>query len=205
MEAPTKPVLEDAVAFAAGRLCLDFVNTACMRYAEPLDLWPDAERFRLWLRSAGREYGFEFELPAEGEEDSLARACELRTALWDLVEAMRNGRSPSANALKTVNAVLRANPAYPQLEFGEQGFRPVAQRLRTEDPWLAEVARDAVDLLSRGDVSLLRQCEGATCIRVFYDTSKNHKRRWCVEKCGNRVKSANYYRRKRGLPDPHEV
>jgi predicted RNA-binding Zn ribbon-like protein len=64
--------------------------------------------------------------------------------------------------------------------------------------WLAAIAQDAVDLLCNADLTSLKQCDGPTCIRFFYDTTKNHKRRWCsVEKCGSRAKAAAYYQRLR--------
>ena len=73
------------------------------------------------------------------------------------------------------------------------------------DPWLLEVARDAADLFCDADLSLLKQCEADTCVRVFYDTTKNHTRRWCVEKCGNRMKAASYYRRKKQTREGTEL
>lgn len=71
------------------------------------------------------------------------------------------------------------------------------------------VADDPVDSLrlalaltvldaSRLDRSRVRRCEGAQCVLLFYDSSKNRSRRWCdMTVCGNRAKAAAHYRRHR--------
>ncbi|MFL5310303.1 MAG: CGNR zinc finger domain-containing protein [Myxococcales bacterium] len=60
------------------------------------------------------------------------------------------------------------------------------------------VAESAAWLLEHGDPSLVRRCENDRCVLVFYDTTKNRRRRQCtMETCGSRAKSAADYRRKR--------
>lgn len=189
------PRLDESLIFAAGRVSLDFVNTSCMRLGEPLELLSDREDLDRWLAQAQREYAAR---PGEWQSasaESLLHALELRAVLHELVEAKRNGLPYSGDSVEALNAVLRAYPTYAELAAG--GTEVVHRSVTPTDPWLGEIARDAAVFLAEGDPNLLRQCECATCVRVFYDTTKNHKRRWCVEKCGSRVKSANYYRRKR--------
>ena len=63
---------------------------------------------------------------------------------------------------------------------------------------LAAVALDAVELLSLDD-GRLRLCEGPGCSLVFYDSSRPGTRRWCsTERCGNRVNTTTYRRRRAG-------
>jgi predicted RNA-binding Zn ribbon-like protein len=51
--------------------------------------------------------------------------------------------------------------------------------------------------LVNNDWTLVRKCESADCVLWFYDTSKNHARRWCsMELCGNRKKAAVHRTRK---------
>lgn len=194
-----KPILEDAVLLAAGRLCLDFVNTFCFRLGAPLELLGNVEMLDGWLASAEKQYGKRIDAPwvASDGVRSLQRALELRTALLEITTSVREARPPSLDALDVVNAVLRATPTSPQLGFAEGGYQASAHAAQTKDAWLWEIAKDAAEFFPTADSSLLRQCEHETCIRVFYDTTKNHTRRWCVEKCGSRVKAAAYYRRKR--------
>jgi predicted RNA-binding Zn ribbon-like protein len=191
---------EDAVMFAAGRLGLDFVNTACERRGEPLEFLGDVAALDRWLQTAerihGRRIAGEPWRAADGTR-SLARALALREALAEFVLAVLETRSPADFAVQEVNAVMRETPTYPQMTFDAGDYEYALHATRGADAWLGEIARDAADLLVHGDRSLIRQCECESCVRVFYDTTKNHSRRWCVEKCGSRVKAANYYRRKR--------
>lgn len=62
---------------------------------------------------------------------------------------------------------------------------------------LAAVARDAVDLLTDPVArARLRRCEGDNCRRVYLDTSRGRRRRWCSsEVCGNRERVARHRRR----------
>jgi predicted RNA-binding Zn ribbon-like protein len=54
---------------------------------------------------------------------------------------------------------------------------------------LGPIALAAVRLFTQGDFSRIRECGGHACGWLFYDTSKNNRRRWCeMEVCGNRAK-----------------
>lgn len=194
--------LDMQTLFAGGRLCLDFINTLCQRRGVEWEFIGNGEELRTWLRQAESIY----ERPlcpddtiwtADYMESILPRAIELRTALHDLVESIIEKKPASATAIETVNAILRANPTYIQLENDNRGFQEVITASRPEERWLTAIARDAVDLLSHADLSLLRRCECVSCVRVFYDMTKNHKRKWCVEKCSSQTKAAAYYQRKK--------
>ncbi len=68
-------------------------------------------------------------------------------------------------------------------------FREPAQLL-----W--PVAESACDLLCYADLTLVKKCENPICVLFFYDTTKNHSRRWCsMSVCGNRMKVAAHYQR----------
>jgi len=187
--------------FAGGRLCLDFVNTLCQVRDVELELLGSAGELKRWLRSA--EAVTEQRLLGDDEEweldggGMLARAIELRAAIHSAVESILLDQPAPVAAIEKLNSVLRANPAYPQIEYGQDGFKEAISFNHPGDRWLTLIAQDAVDLLCRSDLSQMRQCECPTCIRFFLDTTKNHKRRWCVEKCGSAPKAAAYYRRKK--------
>jgi predicted RNA-binding Zn ribbon-like protein len=54
---------------------------------------------------------------------------------------------------------------------------------------LGPVALSAMSLLSGADLSRIKQCSGDHCGWLFFDTTKNKRRRWCeMEVCGNRAK-----------------
>jgi len=197
---PELPHFEDSVMFAGGRLSLDFVNTFCMRRGAPVEFLWSAEALEKWLRSfasfTGKDLG---PLDSPIHEELFTRALDLRTAIRNLVLGAIQNQEPSPKALRTLNQVIRANPTYPRLTQKGLVLTATATARTETERWLTEIAIDAADLLTNGDLKLVRQCEASTCIRVFYDTTKNHKRRWCVEKCGSRVKSAAYYERKKGV------
>ena len=57
----------------------------------------------------------------------------------------------------------------------------------------------AVRLFTEGDFHRIRECGGHACGWLFYDRSKNNRRRWCeMEVCGNRAKQRRLAARRRG-------
>lgn len=167
-----------------------------------VELITDGEALRQWLRLA--ESVFAQSLCPEdavwSEEyvkSVLPKAVELRTALHDLIQSAIAGEPAPPASLEIMNAILRANPTYPQIRSDALKFEESIAVRHPDDWWLTAIVRDGADLLCHSDLSLLRQCECATCVRVFYDTTKNHKRKWCVEKCSSQTKAAAYYQRKK--------
>jgi predicted RNA-binding Zn ribbon-like protein len=66
---------------------------------------------------------------------------------------------------------------------------------------LVPIAESAAGLLTADDLTLVRKCQNPQCILYFYDTTRNHARRWCsIAVCGNRAKVATHYRRRRQGP-----
>jgi len=55
------------------------------------------------------------------------------------------------------------------------------------------------EFLAKADFRYLRHCANTrTCVLVFYDTTKSHRRQWCSNATGgNRHKAAEFRRRKR--------
>ena len=47
-----------------------------------------------------------------------------------------------------------------------------------------------------GELPRVHRCANHRCVRVFYDASRNGKRRWCeMATCGNRAKAARHRRK----------
>jgi predicted RNA-binding Zn ribbon-like protein len=187
--------------FVGGRLSLDFINTSCERRGVVLEFLHDPAALRRWLVWAEEKTGIDL-LTSEEKwseelgEVMLSRAIELRAALRDLaLSAVNNLPVPEA-AIETVNKALQARPACRQIVATLGGLQEITVTDGSDERWLTQIANDAIDLLCHSDPAYLRQCACPTCVRVFYDTTKNHKRRWCVQKCGSAPKAAAYYRRK---------
>jgi predicted RNA-binding Zn ribbon-like protein len=62
---------------------------------------------------------------------------------------------------------------------------------------LAIFARQIALFLAEANLKYLHRCANTTsCTLYFYDTTKNHRRRWCsVAVCGNRHKVAEFRKR----------
>ena len=61
---------------------------------------------------------------------------------------------------------------------------------------LTPVIESAADALVNGELERVHRCASARCRRVFFDSSRNGKRRWCeMATCGNRAKAARHRRK----------
>ncbi|MFE2939129.1 CGNR zinc finger domain-containing protein [Streptomyces sp. NPDC059255] len=180
--------------FDSGRICLDLVATG-----EPAG----GRRGRLdgtaalgrWLLGAGL---LPPGTPVAGIDARWVRAfAELRDGIGRLVRAEIDGRQAPA-ALERVNALAAGAPPGIRAVRNEAGALVRAPIPEPEcAALLAAVARDAVELLTDQDArARLRRCEGDRCRRVYLDTSRGRRRRWCSsEVCGNRERVARHRRR----------
>ncbi|MGQ4731985.1 MULTISPECIES: CGNR zinc finger domain-containing protein [Streptomyces] len=185
--------------FDAGRICLDLVATeragGVPGTCEQLD---GPGHLAQWLTDAGL-------VPPGTALDALddtwvARFHELRSAVSRLMAAQLGG-PPADGALERVNSLASAAPPGPRAVRGADG---VLVRALSATPdcagLLAVVARDAVDLLTDPVArAALRRCQGEDCHRLYLDTSRGGRRRWCSgEVCGNRERVARHRRRTSG-------
>ncbi|MBC7930941.1 MAG: ABATE domain-containing protein [Rubrivivax sp.] len=191
--------------FVGNDRCIDFVNSELMRGGQAVDLFESFGDLVAWLREA------EILSPAqerralenwggtrEGER-ALQAARELRSDLKDMLKAIVAGKSVRQSTIEKINEHLRHQSGYAVLVKTRGGFE---KRLHSDfdepSQLLAPVAEAASDLLCFADPGLIKKCESESCVLYFYDTTKNHARRWCsMSMCGNRVKVAAHYQRAR--------
>lgn len=186
-------------------LWLDFVNTEPVRDGARVDLLGGYGDLLAFLQQASALSPEEVRRAARWGSTAeggavLREGVTLRAALGAGAERMAAGKAPGEAMARAVNRVLASRPAYPELVREGRGWvtrtRPLAASPRH---LLVPVAESAAWVLEHGDPSLVRRCEGPSCVLYFYDTTKNRSRRWCsMEGCGSRVKAAAYYRRTRG-------
>ncbi|MEV6791811.1 ABATE domain-containing protein [Streptomyces sp. NPDC051320] len=177
--------------FDSGRVCLDLVATE----TDAVEQLDTGRRLATWLAGAGLVPPGT-PLPALGA-DWLAAFTALRRSVGELVRAEVAGRTADS-ALAAVNACA-AGPL-PGLRAVRDGRGQLTKELAgaaERDALLAVVARDTVELLTDpASRDRLRQCEGDNCRRLYLDTSRGHRRRWCSsEVCGNRERVARHRRR----------
>ncbi|MFJ9685187.1 CGNR zinc finger domain-containing protein [Streptomyces bacillaris] len=196
--------------FDSGRICLDLVATGpgggTPRAREQLE---GPARLAGWLTAArlvppgtaltalDATWLTRFRELRADVERLMAAQLALREADVEPV-APQPGRPGDGYALERVNSLAAQAPPGPRAVRGEGGA--LVRTLSTEPDCaglLAVVARDAVDLLTDPVArSALRRCAGDACHRLYLDTSRGGRRRWCSgEVCGNRERVARHRRR----------
>jgi predicted RNA-binding Zn ribbon-like protein len=175
---------------------LDLVNTeAADTRGERLELVPDWPALVDWARSATL---IDEELAEQCHQAGGRRGDEVLAWFQTLRASVRAVIEPSGHARAAAQA-LDAAVADVGIRLSYQptqapGTLPVTathplEQLRLS---LATAALGAAQL----DRTRIRRCASATCVLLYYDTSKNRSRRWCdMAACGNRAKASTHYRR----------
>jgi predicted RNA-binding Zn ribbon-like protein len=188
--------------FIGDELCLDFINTEAVEQDERVDLLGSFDDLMAWYVQAGVIDNAQAKafIRGDGGARALKEARQFRTMIRELVERLTEGRTSVPQAtLDQLNRSLRAREGYSEIVRTKDGYE-TRFRPRLDEPahLLVAIAESAARLLSEGDPALLRKCQNPRCILYFYDTTKNHRRRWCsMAGCGNRAKVAAFYQRNR--------
>lgn len=192
-----------AFVFIGNHACLDFINTEIVQNGRPVDLLTGFEDLVAWLVQAGsldERTGSVVRWSGSEGERIVETARAFRSTLREMArEIVRDQHVPPA-AVEAINELLRQRPGYAQVyPRQEGGFQKRFEgEIKEAIHLLMPVAEAACDLLCGSDFSLIKRCENPECVLYFYDTTKNHARRWCsMSGCGNRMKATAYYRRKK--------
>jgi predicted RNA-binding Zn ribbon-like protein len=210
--------------FVGERLWLDFVNTEPAlpsggRYtAAPLadvgdapvhagDALRDFETFVAWLESAAildleRAQGIRrraLQQPT-GAAATLVDARRVRATLRLLAERGTGAPHVRAEALSEINRVLGRSAGTRRVELRPDGsyaraFVPVGDAFAG---LMIPIVESAADAMILGELGRVRRCADSRCPRVFFDRTKNGRRRWCdMATCGNRAKAARHRARRK--------
>jgi len=193
-----------------GNVCLDFLNTLDDRFTnEPKELlasYVDLARFaedtgildtlhadRLMERSI---------TSVETAQRALAAAIDMREAMFAVVWAIVNKKPAPKAALIKLNQYVQAAAQHSQLVEVNGRFEwRFDDTLYDFEAPLWPIARAAAELLASDQLRYVRPCASRTCLWLFLDESKNHRRRWCdMTKCGNRAKARRFYERQKQNP-----
>ncbi|MBZ5706830.1 MAG: CGNR zinc finger domain-containing protein [Acidobacteriia bacterium] len=193
--------------FIAGNLALDFANTV-HNYgsSDPGDDLKSFSELASWAQQAGllnERESQELSRRAQTHPGDVAthfrRSLRLRQLVYEAFSDIAKRRKPRPGALAGLNSYFRQAMA-------EVGIQRMGNRYelgwedhdRSLDRVLWTVTRAAVDLLTSGSFSRVRQCAGESCTWLFLDTSRNGLRRWCdMQACGNRAKVRRFRQRRR--------
>jgi predicted RNA-binding Zn ribbon-like protein len=190
------------------RLCLDFANTVEAPHApDPVDFLESYRDVVVWTRHVGAIHRDEEKalLASAATHTSRAvavfeRALALRGAIQGVFGRIAAGEAPRSRDLDRLQDEYRGLLADARLQVSGSGSKWARDNRPGDlDAPLWHVADSAIRLLADGDLSRIRECPGAgDCGWLFYDTSKNGRRRWCsMEGCGSRVKMRRRYARER--------
>ncbi len=190
----------------ANNLFLDFVNTEKARGGQKFETLESFADFLAWNIAAGLlEAPQADEIFAKWKDDSttdalLSEVVKFRNTLREMAEQIADDRAVTDAALAAINEKLTNQSGFTEIVRSENGFEK-SFRFDLSEPskLLHPIAESAADFLCYANFEFLRKCESSACVLYFYDTTKNHRRRWCsMSGCGNKAKAAAFYRRKKG-------
>ena len=191
----------------ADDLALNFANTESGRgFPSHQNHFREAGNVVEWLRHAKalpvKEVAFLRTRLAERSDlatDLLAQAVALREAIHDIGAALGRHAKPPEAALASLSALHARCVAKAELAPGIASCRwQWSVRASPVEAALGPIALAAVRLFTEGDFHRIRECGGHACGWLFYDRSKNNRRRWCeMEVCGNRAKQRRLAARRR--------
>lgn len=169
----------------AGRLALDFLNTADWSeddapVHEKIETLKDAA---VWMKA--------LDLPALRLPDTAEELRGFRRAL----RAVFLRRPDCDEELNRVNAALQGIDGAGLARTGRSGFTCAGSM-----SLLQMIAVSALSLLADPrEAGRIKTCPGPNCGWLFLDETKNARRRWCsMETCGNRAKARRSYERSKG-------
>src|SRR5688572_11540297 len=180
---------------SGGHPALDFANSMDRSVGKPwVERLGSFEDLLVWSAGAGTLGPEELasvrslarRRPGEAEA-VLERARVLREALQRLFTPGSRRSAEVAADLEVLNAELARALARTRVAAQDDGFAFVvfAQEPELDQP-LWPVVRAAAELLASPERALVRSCASPTCLWLFLDRTKNHRRRWCDMKvCGN--------------------
>ena len=204
---PDLPSRAGSLDLIADDLALNFANTESGRgFPSHQNHFREAANVAEWLRHAKA-------LPVEETDwlqtrvaerpdlarDLLATAVALRDAVHDIGAALGPRAKPPEAALASLSALHARCVARAELAPGVESCRwQWSVRASPVEAALGPIALAAVRLFTEGDFARIRECGGHACGWLFYDRSKNNRRRWCeMEVCGNRAKQRRLAARRR--------
>ena len=212
MRAAPAPRRDNAsFTFIGERLWLDFVNTDDVRRGTRFDALREFETFVQWLEAANvvdaeRAAGLRrraMQQPS-GAAAALVDARRVRASLRALAERGHSAEKARIDTLTEINRILGRSAGTRRLEpKGDGGFArsfvPIGDAFAG---LMIPVVESAADALVIGELARIRRCADGRCPRVFFDGTKNGRRRWCdMATCGNRAKAARHRVRMRQADD----
>ncbi len=195
----------DSIELDGGRLCLDFVNSVANRREKPvpdyLNNFGDLVTWGVRLAIVTVNNAKQLDRRAEKHpKEALAffkEIIEFRENLYKLFYTLMNSEKVPSPVLDKFNEQVARCFSKLEIKQTKDGFEEGYQ-LDPDDFFriLLPVVNDSYEFLLSQPGARLKECP--SCGWLFYDSTKNGKRRWCsMKSCGSNVKALEWYRRKR--------
>lgn len=196
-------------SFNAGKLALNFANTADWHSSDaPEELLLSYNHMTRWATHAGlltdsaaRKLRSAAAREPQAAKAALDRSISLRELCFRIFSAIAREQDPSVQDLAQLNQALAETSENARVVHMGDGFQWKWDGDRGTLDWmLGPIARAAADLLTSGELHRIGLCaDDRGCGYLFYDTSRNHSRKWCsMDACGNRAKAKRHYQRQSG-------
>ncbi|MBI5370737.1 MAG: CGNR zinc finger domain-containing protein [Sphingobacteriales bacterium] len=193
------------ISLDGGRLCLDFINSVSSRMKdvrmEYLMTMPDliAWARRLEIIDARTECILSEKSVKHSKEaiTFLKQALEFREILYKIFQAIAKKKKVHPEYLRSYNVQLKNY--FPAIELKQVSGGFSESWLLEEDSYkriIAPILNDSYELLLSDKLLKVKECP--SCGWLFYDSTKNGKRRWCsMKNCGSNVKALDWYHRQK--------
>jgi predicted RNA-binding Zn ribbon-like protein len=181
---------------------IDFANTLVPPPGPDIEFLRSWQDVIDWLQAAGLSDAQNLELSKSDASQALETVRGLCLSWKTTLEEIMAGHGVSPQFIKQLNYFLALETFSETLSVERKRvFHLCRSRssLKGRDLALAILARSIAEFLVTAEFKYLRRCANTdSCVLVFYDTTKNHRRQWCSNSmCGNRHKVAAFRHRQR--------
>jgi predicted RNA-binding Zn ribbon-like protein len=181
---------------------IDFANTLVPPPGPDIEFLQSWQDVIDWLKETELSVGQNLEVSEPDAPQALETVRNLRHAWKTTLEQIMARHGVQPQFIKQLNRILCLDTFTETLGVeGKISFHLHRSRslLAGRQLALAILARSIAEFLVTAEFKYLRRCANTdSCVLVFYDATKNHRRQWCSNSmCGNRYKVAEFRRRQR--------
>jgi predicted RNA-binding Zn ribbon-like protein len=197
-QAFARPSRAGSLDLVGGALALDLTNTSSGRgtpgHQEHLR---DFDTVMQWVAHAGilTPGDCAYIRAAAASRPKLAREfferlLEIRELVWMIATALAEQRPVAEKLRAALTAAHAESLRHAEIKMRDGVFIWVWDPRRDiQAAILGPITLSALTLLMEKDLSRTKCCAGQECGWLFFDTTKNKRRRWCeMRVCGNRAK-----------------
>ena len=191
-----------------GRLCFDFINTVhSWKTEDRTDFFTNHDDFLVWCRRLSLTTPTKRALSKNRDRSDFNTALEkiirVRKVLYQLFSSIAEGATPGREVEAAFNGYLA--DALKRIRIRVSAGKLSILIDEEDDPLLAplfHILKSCYDVLTLDEIGRIKQC--SNCGWIFYDSTRNNRRRWCNPlTCGSMDKSKRYYWRTRAQSGDH--